>query len=764
MARLQELIIRLGMASVGDLNRAIFAHPDSGLLDALEQAFGAEKANSIRSQISSVTKTPILPDEELRIDDSVLSDISALELAPLVMKYKAIPLRRVEENGAVAIMLAMADPMIDEARHAYSQLYRIPVRAYMARERAIMNAYALTSAKVSLAARREASEHSDSHLPSFAKHVEDPEVRKAIQQLTATAVKHNASLVEIDTGHAFTRAQFTFADGLSSSVEISVSPALVIASLLRRGQVVFEDPTMIRASSRVRFKSVSVDFSVECLRETRASNSIPDGVAPELWGAKVSLRNFTIDNPDNPVFWESMREGAADALLELMECDSGLFLVVGGRQFSREFALRALRESYPDLIVGDISSGLADRKDWFQQAGDHRVALGVDCADTFELLRQLGQVPTEQLSMVKGIFAFQQVPRNCSFCARHAVPETELLVKIPAGINLTSKDFRVSDGCTICDNKGTLGSVGISAVLDFNGYAGRVLRTGGNTAAIFEALAKDCFTPLLEDGLHAAGAGKVKLSVVFQEVAAPPEEYLHARETTLRGEVAPEAAFAKSDSSEERQHELRFSDDDLTLREPSDEQPSEPVKRATPARESSFEPLRGRAAFMARPQETAPKALSDDDDDWLVPKMVEDGPPPVIEKRTMKKAAAQALLLVIDDDADQRSILRRVFEIAGYRVEVAADGIDGIVSAVRLVPQLIIVDFMMPELDGRETIRRLKTGPTTGTIPIVALTAYADPDVELGLLQAGADDFCPKSVSKQVLLKRVERLVSRMSL
>ena len=163
---------------------------------------------------------------------------------------------------------------------------------------------------------------------------------------------------------------------------------------------------------------------------------------------------------------------------------------------------------------------------------------------------------------------------------------------------------------------------------------------------------------------------------------------------------------------------------------------------------------------MSRPREESrnDKDKESHDQDWLFPPKDLPAPSPAADKEG-SASDGKPLLLVIDDDADQRAILRRVFEIAGYRVEVAADGIDGIVSAVRLVPKLIIVDFMMPELDGRETIRRLKGGPTTGAIPVVALTAYADPDVELGLLQAGADDFCPKSVSKQVLLKRVQRLV-----
>ena len=117
------------------------------------------------------------------------------------------------------------------------------------------------------------------------------------------------------------------------------------------------------------------------------------------------------------------------------------------------------------------------------------------------------------------------------------------------------------------------------------------------------------------------------------------------------------------------------------------------------------------------------------------------------------------LLLVIDDDADQRSIISRVLERAGYLVEQAVDGMDGIVTASKIHPDLIIVDFMMPDLDGRETILRMRGSAATAKTPIIALTAYPDSEVEYRLLQVGADDFCSKAISKKVLLKRIERLL-----
>lgn len=128
----------------------------------------------------------------------------------------------------------------------------------------------------------------------------------------------------------------------------------------------------------------------------------------------------------------------------------------------------------------------------------------------------------------------------------------------------------------------------------------------------------------------------------------------------------------------------------------------------------------------------------------------DDGLPPPQKRET---------LLVIEDDADQRAILQKIFEREGYVVEVAQDGIDGLVTASRIIPSVIIVDFMMPEMDGGETIRRLRSNPLTAKIPVVVLTAYPSTDVEYNMLQAGADDFCAKSISKKVLLKRIQRLV-----
>jgi CheY-like chemotaxis protein len=132
---------------------------------------------------------------------------------------------------------------------------------------------------------------------------------------------------------------------------------------------------------------------------------------------------------------------------------------------------------------------------------------------------------------------------------------------------------------------------------------------------------------------------------------------------------------------------------------------------------------------------------------------------PAEETTLMVERATGPRILLIEDDPDQRAVISRVLELSGYSVDCAGSGIEGLVSANRKTPSLIVVDFMMPGVDGRETIRRLRQNDRTAETPILALTATPDPEIEYAMLNAGANDFCPKSVSKRVLLKRIERLL-----
>ena len=115
-------------------------------------------------------------------------------------------------------------------------------------------------------------------------------------------------------------------------------------------------------------------------------------------------------------------------------------------------------------------------------------------------------------------------------------------------------------------------------------------------------------------------------------------------------------------------------------------------------------------------------------------------------------------ILVIEDEEKITDFLRRGLAYEGYRVNVAHDGPTGLASARDNPPDLVILDWMLPGMDGLEVCRRLRSG---GSVPIIILTArYAVADRVLGL-DAGADDYLVKPFAFDELLARIRALLRR---
>ncbi len=115
-------------------------------------------------------------------------------------------------------------------------------------------------------------------------------------------------------------------------------------------------------------------------------------------------------------------------------------------------------------------------------------------------------------------------------------------------------------------------------------------------------------------------------------------------------------------------------------------------------------------------------------------------------------------VLVIDDDPDQRRLLGRMLEAAGWRVETAADGEAGLRLATERAPAVIILDVMMPRLNGYQTCRQLKAAPATAAIPVVMVTAKDQPADEFWAREVGADAYVAKPVDITALAALLERL------
>jgi len=118
-------------------------------------------------------------------------------------------------------------------------------------------------------------------------------------------------------------------------------------------------------------------------------------------------------------------------------------------------------------------------------------------------------------------------------------------------------------------------------------------------------------------------------------------------------------------------------------------------------------------------------------------------------------------ILVIEDEEDILALIHFNLVRAGFRVECAMCGEEGFQKARDHQPDLIVLDLMLPGMDGLEVCRRLRKSPDTKSCPVIMLTAKGEEaDIVQGL-EIGADDYLPKPFSPQVLLARVRAILRR---
>ena len=118
-------------------------------------------------------------------------------------------------------------------------------------------------------------------------------------------------------------------------------------------------------------------------------------------------------------------------------------------------------------------------------------------------------------------------------------------------------------------------------------------------------------------------------------------------------------------------------------------------------------------------------------------------------------------ILVVDDEPDAIELIRFNLKASGYEVLTAEDGEEALAKARKFSPNMILLDVMLPEIDGLEVCKILRRDPATASLPIIMLTAKASEiDRVLGL-EFGADDYVTKPFSPRELMLRVRNLLKR---
>jgi DNA-binding response OmpR family regulator len=119
-------------------------------------------------------------------------------------------------------------------------------------------------------------------------------------------------------------------------------------------------------------------------------------------------------------------------------------------------------------------------------------------------------------------------------------------------------------------------------------------------------------------------------------------------------------------------------------------------------------------------------------------------------------------ILCIEDEPEMVDLIRLILERRGFKVEGASGGTEGIRKVRELHPDLVLLDLMMPDLDGWEVYQQMKADETSRDIPVIVVTAKAQSiDKVLGLHIAKVDDYISKPFSPQDLLASVEKIFNR---
>src|SRR5436305_4822687 len=126
------------------------------------------------------------------------------------------------------------------------------------------------------------------------------------------------------------------------------------------------------------------------------------------------------------------------------------------------------------------------------------------------------------------------------------------------------------------------------------------------------------------------------------------------------------------------------------------------------------------------------------------------------------EGAVERKILVVDDEAVLVETIAYNLEQAGYQVITAAEGASALQAAQRETPDLVILDIMLPGMDGLEVCRQLRRESNTVTTPIMMLTAKGDEIDKVVGLEVGADDYMTKPFGRRELLARVRALLRRV--
>lgn len=348
-------------------------------------------------------------------------------------------------------------------------------------------------------------------------------------------------------------------------------------------------------------------------------------------------------------------------------------------------------------------------------AASASLILPVCGSDGFDLLLKLKeQGHSFEAAEVVGVICSAQIEKVCVACARETPFDQTLVNQLPVVLQPKQEvRYMVGRGCDQCNHTGYHGVVGIQSLVHLDEKIREKLAKNDHRSALNLAYTAG-LRALLQDGVTKAIKGMTTLEALFKVVRSIPDGYVKLIE-----QARPQG----------------YTDDPIKVGDGFFEGAGEGPKADSITQATFFRGLGGGSSG--------------------------DSDAPLFSVGAGRKVRARPLILIVEDDADQREILEMVFQTSSYDIVSASDGEIALEKLGKEIPDLVITDLMMPNMDGAEFVRKMKRHPRYAKIPVIVLTVLSDAEKECELLDIGADDYVEKTVQRKVLLKRVEKVLSR---
>ncbi len=414
-------------------------------------------------------------------------------------------------------------------------------------------------------------------------------------------------------------------------------------------------------------------------------------------------------------------------------------------------ALRSFLRQDPDVIlVGEIRDGeTAEIAIQAAQTG-HLVLSTLHTNDTFATITRLRDMGVDKFNItesVQAVVAQRLVRRLCPHC-KTEVPEEKIDPKLIYLMNQTASNGTIYEakGCQRCGFSGYQGRVGIYEVLILDIELRKKINSGAPLQELRSHAKNNGFQNLFEDAIGLLAEGTTDYKEVLRTINPDSNKNLENR-INFEGIKAeqvkqsqPEVAKAKQPSKPEQPF----------MPKPSSKQersslPKPPSKPEAPKSKFKKEELR-------RPLKTNEKQKTAEPVHVSKP----------IEQASLQNTEKKIQVLIVEDYVVSRKMLRIMIEkFTPWQVEEAEDGIDALVKITARIPDVILLDIMMPRMDGYEVLQHIRAVPETADIPVIILTGMKSPGSEVKSLELGGDDYLTKPIKREILIARIKKILSR---